>query len=109
MEESEFTCAAAVKARKAMEVEIEDLHLQIDDIAKAKTAVRTQGVQGQTRGAEGRWSHDSGSFYPNQGSFPSPGLSAGRIGLHSSASPHLEAWEGAARWKKKPARAHLPI
>lgn len=45
MEESEFTCAAAVKARKAMEVEIEDLHLQIDDIAKAKTAVRTRGVQ----------------------------------------------------------------
>lgn len=28
-----------------MEVEIEDLHLQIDDIAKAKTAVRTRGVQ----------------------------------------------------------------
>lgn len=40
LEESEFTCAAAVKARKAMEVEMEDLHLQIDDIAKAKTAVR---------------------------------------------------------------------
>ncbi|KAK2507533.1 hypothetical protein MC885_003223, partial [Smutsia gigantea] len=38
LEESEFTCAAAVKARKAMEVEIEDLHLQIDDIAKAKAA-----------------------------------------------------------------------
>lgn len=42
LEESEFTCAAAVKARKAMEVEIEDLHLQIDDIAKAKTAVRSR-------------------------------------------------------------------
>lgn len=27
-----------------MEVEIEDLHLQIDDIAKAKTAVRSRGV-----------------------------------------------------------------
>ncbi|XP_044539775.1 uncharacterized protein LOC123254957 isoform X1 [Gracilinanus agilis] len=40
LEESEFTCAAAVKARKAMEVEIEDLHLQIDDISKAKTGVR---------------------------------------------------------------------
>lgn len=26
-----------------MEVEIEDLHLQIDDIAKAKTAVRSRG------------------------------------------------------------------
>ncbi|EAW51183.1 unconventional myosin-XVIIIa isoform a [Homo sapiens] len=42
LEESEFTCAAAVKARKAMEVEIEDLHLQIDDIAKAKTALEEQ-------------------------------------------------------------------
>nr|XP_019595008.1 PREDICTED: unconventional myosin-XVIIIa isoform X6 [Rhinolophus sinicus] len=42
LEESEFTCAAAVKARKAMEVEIEDLHLQIDDISKAKTALEEQ-------------------------------------------------------------------
>ncbi|XP_013358886.1 PREDICTED: unconventional myosin-XVIIIa isoform X6 [Chinchilla lanigera] len=42
LEESEFTCAAAVKARKAMEVEIEDLHLQIDDIAKTKTALEEQ-------------------------------------------------------------------
>nr|KAF6416542.1 myosin XVIIIA [Molossus molossus] len=42
LEESEFTCAAAVKARKAMEVEIEDLHLQIDDITKAKTALEEQ-------------------------------------------------------------------
>lgn len=30
-----------------MEVEIEDLHLQIDDIAKAKTAVRLQGIRGR--------------------------------------------------------------
>ncbi|XP_052611837.1 unconventional myosin-XVIIIa isoform X3 [Peromyscus californicus insignis] len=42
LEESEFTCAAAVKARKAMEVEMEDLHLQIDDIVKAKTALEEQ-------------------------------------------------------------------
>ncbi|XP_038181087.1 unconventional myosin-XVIIIa isoform X4 [Arvicola amphibius] len=42
LEESEFTCAAAVKARKAIEVEMEDLHLQIDDIAKAKTALEEQ-------------------------------------------------------------------
>ncbi|XP_052053051.1 unconventional myosin-XVIIIa isoform X1 [Apodemus sylvaticus] len=42
LEESEFTCAAAVKARKAMEVEMEDLHVQIDDIAKAKTALEEQ-------------------------------------------------------------------
>ncbi|XP_041437645.1 unconventional myosin-XVIIIa isoform X2 [Xenopus laevis] len=42
LEESEFTSAAAVKARKAMEVEMEDLHLQIDDISKAKTALEEQ-------------------------------------------------------------------
>uniref|UniRef100_A0A8D0GD31 Unconventional myosin-XVIIIa n=1 Tax=Sphenodon punctatus TaxID=8508 RepID=A0A8D0GD31_SPHPU len=42
LEESEFTCAAAVKARKSMEVEIEDLHLQIDDISKAKGALEEQ-------------------------------------------------------------------
>lgn len=41
LEESEFTCAASVKARKSMEVEIEDLHLQIDDLSKAKGAVST--------------------------------------------------------------------
>lgn len=39
LEESEFTCAAAVKARKAMELEIEDLHIQIEDISKAKMSV----------------------------------------------------------------------
>ncbi|XP_040472451.1 unconventional myosin-XVIIIa isoform X5 [Falco naumanni] len=42
LEESEFTCAAAVKARKSMEVEIEDLHLQIDDLAKAKAGLEEQ-------------------------------------------------------------------
>ncbi|XP_064251019.1 unconventional myosin-XVIIIa isoform X3 [Passer domesticus] len=42
LEESEFTCAAAVKARKSMEVEIEDLHLQIDDLAKAKAVLEEQ-------------------------------------------------------------------
>ncbi|XP_075052948.1 unconventional myosin-XVIIIa isoform X5 [Mixophyes fleayi] len=42
LEESEFTSAAAVKARKSMEVEIEDLHIQIDDISKAKTALEEQ-------------------------------------------------------------------
>lgn len=39
LEESEFTSAAAVKARKSMEVEIEDLHVQMEDISKAKQAV----------------------------------------------------------------------
>ncbi|XP_063002472.1 unconventional myosin-XVIIIa isoform X6 [Elgaria multicarinata webbii] len=42
LEESEFTCAAAVKARKSMEVEIEDLHLQIDDLSKAKGGLEEQ-------------------------------------------------------------------
>lgn len=40
LEESEFTCAAAVKARKAMEVEMDDLHVQMEDTSKAKQAVR---------------------------------------------------------------------
>lgn len=63
LEESEFTCAAAVKARKAMEVEMEDLHLQIDDIAKAKTAVR-----GRDRDARGRaGDHDGSCGHPTQG------------------------------------------
>lgn len=39
LEESEFTCATAVKARKSMEVEIEDLHVQMDDMSKSKQAV----------------------------------------------------------------------
>ena len=30
---------AAVKARKSMELEIEDLHIQMDDISKAKMSV----------------------------------------------------------------------
>ncbi|XP_071213730.1 unconventional myosin-XVIIIa-like isoform X3 [Salvelinus alpinus] len=42
LEESEFTCTAAVKARKSMEVEIEDLHVQMDDISKAKQALEEQ-------------------------------------------------------------------
>ncbi|XP_032363323.1 unconventional myosin-XVIIIa isoform X4 [Etheostoma spectabile] len=42
LEESEFTCATAVKARKSMEVEIEDLHVQMDDISKTKQALEEQ-------------------------------------------------------------------
>ncbi|XP_030648247.1 unconventional myosin-XVIIIa [Chanos chanos] len=42
LEESEFTCAAAVKARKAMELEMEDLHIQMDDISKAKMSLDEQ-------------------------------------------------------------------
>ncbi|XP_054460465.1 unconventional myosin-XVIIIa-like isoform X6 [Anoplopoma fimbria] len=42
LEESEFTCAVAVKARKSMEVEIEDLHVQMEDISKTKQALEEQ-------------------------------------------------------------------
>ncbi|XP_073685105.1 unconventional myosin-XVIIIa [Garra rufa] len=42
LEESEFACASAVKARKSMELEIEDLHIQMDDITKAKMALEEQ-------------------------------------------------------------------
>ncbi|XP_047247983.1 unconventional myosin-XVIIIa-like isoform X3 [Girardinichthys multiradiatus] len=42
LEESEFTCAAAVKARKSMEVEIEDLHVQMEEISKAKQMLEEQ-------------------------------------------------------------------
>lgn len=40
LEESEFTCAAAVKARKGMEIEIEDMHIQMEDVVKNKASVR---------------------------------------------------------------------
>uniref|UniRef100_A0A8C6UC11 Myosin XVIIIAb n=1 Tax=Neogobius melanostomus TaxID=47308 RepID=A0A8C6UC11_9GOBI len=42
LEESEFTSAAAVKARKSMEVEIEDLHVQIEDMSKTKQSLEEQ-------------------------------------------------------------------
>ncbi|XP_062393325.1 unconventional myosin-XVIIIa [Sardina pilchardus] len=42
LEESEFTCAAAVKARKSMELEIEDLHIQMEDISKSKMSLDEQ-------------------------------------------------------------------
>ncbi|XP_047234694.1 unconventional myosin-XVIIIa-like isoform X5 [Girardinichthys multiradiatus] len=42
LEESEFTCAAAVKARKGMEIEIEDLHIQMEDVVKTKMALEEQ-------------------------------------------------------------------
>ncbi|XP_049581002.1 unconventional myosin-XVIIIa isoform X10 [Syngnathus scovelli] len=42
LEESEFTCAAAVKSRKSMEEEIEDLHVQMEDISKTKQALEEQ-------------------------------------------------------------------
>ncbi|KAM9348019.1 unconventional myosin-XVIIIa-like [Symphorus nematophorus] len=42
LEESEFTCAAAVKARKSMEIEIEDLHIQMEDVSKNKLSLEEQ-------------------------------------------------------------------
>ncbi|XP_048853883.1 unconventional myosin-XVIIIa-like isoform X3 [Brienomyrus brachyistius] len=42
LEESEFTCAAAVKTRKSMELEMEDLHLQMDDVTRAKSSLEEQ-------------------------------------------------------------------
>ncbi|KAK1883001.1 Unconventional myosin-XVIIIa, partial [Dissostichus eleginoides] len=42
LEESEFTSAAAVKARKSMEIEIEDLHIQMEDVVKTKISLEEQ-------------------------------------------------------------------
>ncbi|XP_049896452.1 unconventional myosin-XVIIIa-like isoform X2 [Epinephelus moara] len=42
LEESEFTSAAAVKARKSMEIEIEDLHIQMEDVVKTKLSLEEQ-------------------------------------------------------------------
>uniref|UniRef100_A0A8C7L8H3 Myosin XVIIIAa n=1 Tax=Oncorhynchus kisutch TaxID=8019 RepID=A0A8C7L8H3_ONCKI len=42
LEESEFTCAAAVKSRKGMEIEIEDLHIQMEDVVKVKMSLEEQ-------------------------------------------------------------------
>lgn len=39
LDDKEFACSAAVKAKKSMELEIEDLQQQLDDISKAKTEV----------------------------------------------------------------------
>ena len=60
LEESEFTCAAAVKARKGMELEIEDLHIQMEDVVKVKISVSLRGGEKGRDGAreqrgEGDW------------------------------------------------------
>lgn len=110
LEESEFTCAAAVKARKAMEAEIEDLHLQIDDIAKAKTAVRGRGCRAGP-GAEGELNH--ACLHPTP-AFPCQGFLQGRT-LLSHPSPLLspaseQSLERREGWRKRePARVHIPL
>ncbi|XP_047191395.1 unconventional myosin-XVIIIa isoform X4 [Scophthalmus maximus] len=60
LEESEFTCAAAVKARKSMEVEIEDLHVQMEDISKTKQALEEQlsRVQREKNDVQSRMEED---------------------------------------------------
>ncbi|KAM9539545.1 unconventional myosin-XVIIIa-like isoform 1-T1 [Salvelinus alpinus] len=42
LEESEFTCAVAVKSRKGMEIEIEDLHIQMEEVVKVKMSLEEQ-------------------------------------------------------------------
>lgn len=39
LDDKEFVCSAAVKAKKTMELEIDDLQQQLDDLSKAKTEV----------------------------------------------------------------------
>lgn len=98
-----------------MEVEIEDLHLQIDDIAKAKTAVRMRGVPGQIREElRENGAVTVAAFTPNRAHSPARSLHA-RAFCGESGPPLLclsplraEAWEG-MRWKREPARAHLPV
>ncbi|XP_077098257.1 unconventional myosin-XVIIIa isoform X5 [Siphateles boraxobius] len=60
LEESEFACAAAVKARKSMELEIEDLHIQMDDITKAKMSLEEQisRVQREKNDLQSRFEED---------------------------------------------------
>ncbi|KAM4590088.1 unconventional myosin-XVIIIa isoform 5-T5 [Fundulus diaphanus] len=64
LEESEFTCAAAVKARKSMEVEIEDLHVQMEEISKAKQMLEEQlsRVQREKNDLQSRMEEDQEDF-----------------------------------------------
>lgn len=110
LEESEFTCAAAVKARKAMEVEMEDLHLQIDDIAKAKTAVRGR-VYRAGPGAEGELNHDC--LHPTPAFTCQEFLHGSTLLSHPNSllSPNSEqSLEGREGWQKtEPARVHISL
>ncbi|XP_026047808.1 unconventional myosin-XVIIIa isoform X6 [Astatotilapia calliptera] len=64
LEESEFTCAAAVKAKKSMEVEIEDLHVQMEDISKTKQALEEQlsRLQREKNDLQSRMEEDQEDF-----------------------------------------------
>lgn len=44
LDDSEYTAAAATKAKKTMELEIQDLQQQLDDVFRAKTEVRLNTI-----------------------------------------------------------------
>jgi hypothetical protein len=71
-----------------MEVEIEDLHLQIDDIAKAKTAVRVQGVHGRAGKPRENKAMISAAFIPKR-SLHTRAFFRTDSDFPSSAFPHL--------------------
>ena len=44
LDDKEFACSAAVKAKKTMELEIDDLQQQLDDLSKAKTEAENKSL-----------------------------------------------------------------
>nr|CAB3264151.1 unconventional myosin-XVIIIa [Phallusia mammillata] len=42
LEESEYTCAAAVKSRKSIELEVDDLQAQLEEVSRAKQDAETR-------------------------------------------------------------------
>lgn len=86
-----------------MEVEIEDLHLQIDDIAKAKTAVRVWVSRAEIGGLRENKVMTVATFTP--GGFLHARAFCKDSGLLSSASLHSEHRPG----RREPAKAHLPV
>uniref|UniRef100_A0A8C4R0L6 Myosin XVIIIB n=1 Tax=Eptatretus burgeri TaxID=7764 RepID=A0A8C4R0L6_EPTBU len=52
LEESEFACAAAVKARQVVEAELTDLHYQLEEVTRSKTALEEQMLRMQRDGQE---------------------------------------------------------
>lgn len=44
LDDSEYTAAAATKAKNTMELEIQDLQQQLDDIFRAKTEARLNSI-----------------------------------------------------------------
>uniref|UniRef100_UPI00358E40BE unconventional myosin-XVIIIa-like isoform X2 n=1 Tax=Myxine glutinosa TaxID=7769 RepID=UPI00358E40BE len=52
LEESEFACAAAVKARQVVEAELTDLHYQLEEVTRSKAALEEQMLRMQRDGQE---------------------------------------------------------